>query len=331
LRPPTAHNEIRNTEPRGSIHDNYDEVNAMLAYVNGEFVPEDEATISIRDRGFTLGDGVYDVWRTYGGRTVRAIAERHLTRLRHSINYLELPGSDIVAQVDAITSEIVERNRDAIDSIGDVWVFTFVTRGVGIEGLEVSEPTIVVMCNPIPVAQQCPLEWYETGVHLISSLVPRNPFLPVDPRVKSISRLAYVRAQQKMARSEPGNWAVIFDNEGYITEAVAAALCIVEGETIVHAPRWKMLPSVSLQVFSEMGAKLGIAVEERPLTMYDYLNADEAYVLATSFGAFPVVDLDGAAVKRAGLVGPKIMREWVDHVGFDFMHEIHGSSIPSGR
>jgi branched-subunit amino acid aminotransferase/4-amino-4-deoxychorismate lyase len=301
----------------------------MLAYVNGEFVPDEEACVSVRDRGFLLADGVFDVWRTYGGRTVRGVVERHLERLRGSINYLELPGTEIVQRVDAASSELVARNQDAIDALGDVWVFTVVTRGVGLEDLDASEPTIAIMCNPIPIAELYSLEWYETGVHLISSMMPRNPFLPVDPRVKSTSRLAYIRAQQKALRAGPGNWAVLFDNEGYITEAVAAALCIVEGGTVVHAPKWKMLSSVSLQIFCDLGIKLGFAVESRPLTMYDYLNADEVYVLATSFGAFPVIDLDGTPVNRADHVGPAIMREWVEYVGFDFMRQVHRISTSS--
>ena len=179
---------------------------------------------------------MYDVWRTYGGRNVRKVVERNLDRLRRSINYLELPGDELVPRVDQATSELIERNKDTIDEFGDIWMFTYVTRGVGLEGFEHSEPTIASFCNTIPFAQAASLDFYRTGVHLTSSLMPRNPFLPVDPRVKSISRLAYLRAQMKQMRTGAGHWVILFDNEGYIAEAVAAALCIVEGDTVVHAP-----------------------------------------------------------------------------------------------
>ena len=72
-----------------------------------------------------------------------------------------------------------------------------------------------------------------------------------------------------------------------------------------------------------MATGLGFAVNERPLTMYDYLNADEVYVLSTPFGAYPVLDLDGAYVKRADRVGPQVMRAWEEYVDFPFTTAVH--------
>ncbi|MBS1843170.1 MAG: aminotransferase class IV [Actinobacteria bacterium] len=300
----------------------------MWAYVNGEFVPDDKASISLRDQGFTMGMGVFETWRTYGGNPSRGVVDRCLNRLTKSLNYLEMqtPSEDIVAQVDAATQELVERNQEEIDEHGDVWVWSAVTAGAAFEGFEIPHPTVISYCKPIPIAESLPLEWYDEGVHLISSLLPRSPFTPVDPRVKSISRLAYTRAQRKMQRSGPGHWAVLFDDQGYIAEAVAASLCIVSGDTIMHAPEWTMLPSISLEIFCELGTELGYKVESRPLTMFDYLNADEAYVLACSFAAFPVIDMDGVPLKKGNRVGSQIMKAWVDYVGYDFTKNIHGSA-----
>lgn len=297
----------------------------MLAYVNGEFVPETEASVSINDRGFTLGDGVFDSWRTYGGRTVPSSVALNLERLRRSINYIELPGDEIVHTVQAAADELVVRNRGEIDEKGDVWVMPIVTGGVGLEIHGQSQPTIAITCTPIPFATRMRLEFYETGVSLCASLVARNPFLPVDPRVKSISRLAYARAQKKMMRVPPGSWTVLFDNEGHVVEAVAAALCIVENDAIVHTPKWTALPSTSLEMFCRVGVDLGFKREERPLTTYDFVNADGAYVLASSFGAYPVKDLDGVPIARDTDVGPKIVRRWTERVNFDFTSEIHGA------
>jgi branched-chain amino acid aminotransferase len=296
----------------------------MIAYVNGQFLPDEEAVVSIQDRGFTLGDGVFDVWRTYGGRNVRGVVERNLDRLRRSINYLELPGDELIPQIDRETSELVSRNAESIEAFGDIMLYTYVSRGVELEGFHAG-PTIATHCKAIRSFEACSLEFYKTGVHLISSLMVRNPFLPVDPRVKAASRLAYVRAQLKQMRMSPDDWVVLFDDEGHITEAVAAALCIVEGDSIVHAPSRLILPSVNLQLFCEFGAKLGFEVSERLLTMYDYLNADEVYLLTTPVGAYPVVDLDGATVKRADRVGPQIMRAWEEYVEFNFTTEMHGA------
>jgi branched-subunit amino acid aminotransferase/4-amino-4-deoxychorismate lyase len=297
----------------------------MFAYVNGKFVPDEEASVSIQDRGFILADGVYDVWRTYGGRSVRGVVERNLERLRRSINYIELPGDKLIPEIDKATSELVVRNAKSIEAHGDIMLYTYVTRGPALEGYQRPGPTIVTYCKQIRSFEACALKYYTAGISLASSLMPRNPFLPVDPRVKSASRLAYVRAQLKQMRMTPKDWVVLFDNEGHIVEAVAAGLCIVERDTVVHAPSHLILPSINLALFCEFGKKLGFQVTERPLTVYDYLNADEVYLLSTPFGAYPVNDLDGVPVKRAGRVGPQINRVWEEYVGFNFTTKFHGA------
>jgi branched-subunit amino acid aminotransferase/4-amino-4-deoxychorismate lyase len=297
----------------------------MFAYVNGKFVPDQEASVSIQDRGFILADGVFDVWRTYGGRNVREVYARNLNRLRKSINYLELPGDELIPEIEKATAELVVRNKEFIDSVGDVMLYTYVTRGPALEGYQRPGPTIVTYCKHIRYFEACAIQYYKAGISLASSLLSRNPFMPVDPRVKSASRLAYVRAGLKMARMTPKDWVVLFDNEGYILEAYAAALCIIEGDTIVHPPSHQILPSINLELFCEIGTALGLKVIERSLSMYDFLNADESYLLSTPFGAFPVNDLDGAKVKRGDKVGPQILPRWEQYVGYNFTEKLYGA------
>jgi branched-subunit amino acid aminotransferase/4-amino-4-deoxychorismate lyase len=292
----------------------------MLAYVNGEFVDDRTATVSVRDRGFLLGDGVFDAWRTYGGGVVPSVVERNLERFRRSINYLELPGAALAEEIGTAAAELIERNADEISAVGDIWIHAYVTRGAAYElEADAAQATRIAICTPIPFRSMfAGGELYDRGAHLVSSLMTVNPFWPVDPRVKSISRLAYVRAERKQARVGAGTWSLLFDNEGYVVEAAAAGLCVVEGETIVKPPRWKALESITMQVFCELGRQLGYGVEERPLTTYDLLNADEVYVSATSFGAVHVSDLDGVPLTCAGRVGPRILDAWIEYVGFDF-------------
>jgi branched-subunit amino acid aminotransferase/4-amino-4-deoxychorismate lyase len=293
----------------------------MLAYVNGEFVDDADAVVSVRDRGFLLGDGVFDTWRTYGARLVRPVVEKHLDRFRRSINFLELPGDELVEEFDGVTAELAERNKREIMEAGDVLMFSVLTRGKtkkAVEGFDPGTPTRAVVCNPIPFGAYGG-RLYDTGVHLVPSMQAQNPFGGYDPRVKALSRLGYVRAERKQARAGSGNWVAIFDNQGFITEAAGAGVCIVEGETIVHPPRWQMLPSVSLNVFCELAQQLGFRIEERPLAMYDFLNADESYVLSTSIAFLPIADIDGVTLKRGDAVGPKVQQAWIDLVEFDFV------------
>lgn len=291
----------------------------MLVYVNGEFVAAEDASISPYDRGFMIGDGVFDTWRTYGTRTVRAVLDKHLSRLRRSIRFLELDPGDLVAEIEAAGAELVKRNHDEIEAVGDVWVIPIVTRGqqdeLGGDPLDVDRPSRVILIRPIFFAGKL----YETGAHLITSTMARNPFGAVDPRVKATSRLGYVRGERKQKRAGPGNWVMFFDDHGFVTEASGANLLIVDGGTVVRPPSWSVLPGISLTIFCELAQELGIPVEERPLTMYDLLNADEVHLTSTSVAALPVADIDGIALERADDVGPRVLEAWKQLVDFDFV------------
>ena len=316
----------------------------MLAYVNGEFVDETDARIPVRDRGFVLGDGIFDTWRTYGGRPCRHIVEKHLDRLRRSTNFIELDGDAIAAELDGATTELVERNGGDIEDAGDVMVFVAVSRGLlaqpfagaPIAGHDPGVATRVAFFNPIPWVANGP-DIFDAGAHLVPSIQSTTPFGGYDPRVKALSRLGFVRAERKQFRvrseAQAGStyWVVLFDDEGYIAECAGGALAIVEGDTIVHPPLNTILPSISLNVFAELGRELGYAVEQRRLSPYDFLNADETYVLSTSIAAIPVADLDGIPLKRGGRVGPRIQEAWIELVGFDYVAQARelGARVPA--
>lgn len=293
----------------------------MLAYVNGEFVPEAEAKISIWDRGFTIGEGVFEGWRTFGGRPVQAVLDKHLARLRRSVRYLEMDPRPIVEQVAATWQLITERNRSEIAEAGDVFVRTIVTAGRGPELLERTAPTVTVAPYGIPFARVFGRDLYSTGAHLVPTLMVQNPFTPSDPRVKSISRLSNARAERKQSRSGSGSWAITFDNQGFITETSAAALAIVEDGGLVMPPKWSRLDSVSLQVACDLARRLGISLAERPLTVFDLLNADEVHLFGTTVAMVPVSDVDGIALNNPNLIGSRILGEWIKFVGFDFVDQ----------
>jgi branched-subunit amino acid aminotransferase/4-amino-4-deoxychorismate lyase len=161
-------------------------------------------------------------------------------------------------------------------------------------------------------------------------MLNQNAFGGSDPRVKAISRGPYIRAERKQARAGRGTWVALFDNEGNIVEASAAAVCVVRDETVLCPPSWKRLESVSLDTFCELAAQAGFGVKEQPLTMYDFLNADEAYVLSTGPTLLPIASVDGLRIKRADVVGSLVRKAWFELVGYDFVaqaQELAGAGI----
>lgn len=295
----------------------------MLAFVNGEFVDDEHACVSVRDRGFMLGDAVFEVWRTYAGATCDVMVRKNLERLARGLLYMELNPDPVIAAVRNAAAALIERNADEIRQRGDVLVFTIVTRGFVDElagDQRGSTATIAIFLNPIPDrGAHFDEDLYGKGARLATSLMYREPWGPVDPRIKTTSRFAYARAERKMARAGARSWVLFCDNDGHPTECSGANIFLVKGETIVRPPREKVLGGINMTTFLELAQKLGIQVEERTLTLYDYLTADEVILTTTSVGAVRVSEIDGIPLTPRSGIYDRVMTEWFELVGVDFV------------
>jgi branched-chain amino acid aminotransferase len=288
----------------------------MIAYVNGKYVPHEEATISIDDRGVMYGDAVFDVTRTFAGIPFKL--EEHLERLRRSLRYIELADDGLVDEVAAATREVVERSRDEIAAEGDVWIYQTVTRGVTSDPAD--PPTVIVKLRKLNFPVFGPL--YRRGADLHVSLLTSHFAAPMDPRAKATNRLAAVRAELKGVRMRPlggGEWTLIFNPDGSISETHGANVAIVAEGRFVRPRRADALEGISLETTTEIAWDLGIEVEERPLTLYDVLNAEETILCGTSFSILPVNSLDGIALRRENHVYPQLVRAWTELTGVDFV------------
>jgi branched-chain amino acid aminotransferase len=298
----------------------------MLAYVNGDFVEDQGASVSVRDRGFMLGDAVFEVWRTYGGAFCEAMLEKNLARLTRSVRYMELDPEPVIASVRAANAKLREHNAEELSRIGDVLVFTIVTRGFvdEIAGEQGGVPTIVMFMNPIPDrgGAQAGDDLYGKGARLATSLMYRDPWGAGDPRVKTTSRFAYARAERKMSRVGARTWVLFCDNDGNPTECSGANLFIVEGGKLVRPPRQRVLGGINMTTFLELAEGIGVPVEERTLTLYDFLNADEVILTTTSVGAVRVTEIDGIRLTPRSDVYDRVMPEWFALVGCDFIARV---------
>lgn len=296
----------------------------MISYINGEFVTEADAKISVFDHGFMFGDGVYEIERTFDGAPFRL--DEHMDRLRRSLKYVEIDGNALVETVHDATLEIIARNENEIRAAGDVWVHQIVTGGSGDLDLGGSaKPSIVVTLRPLQFNTFGPL-YDGGGIDLEVSLLTRHFAGAMDHRVKATSRGAWTRAERKTTRANqqdasPGQskMTVIFGDDGSIAEAVVANLCIVEGDRLVRPPRYDALEGVSLKTLCELATATGLTVEERKLGLYDFINADAAFVSATSFSLLPALSIDGIALDVDRDLYAKLLAAWIDHIGFDFV------------
>ena len=171
--------------------------NERVAYVNGQIVPESEAVISIKDRGFLQGDAVFDTTRTFGGRIFRL--DEHLDRFFHSLKYMRLEPDLTKEDFKRLTMEVLEANLPLIDGDDDYWVTQRVTRGVTVDG-EV-KPSIIIECVPLPFKARA--AYYRDGIPVVVPSVRRTPPESQSPRAKVHNYVNLVQASSRSRVAEP--------------------------------------------------------------------------------------------------------------------------------
>ena len=271
---------------------------ARIAYVNGRYLPIDEAAVRVEDRGYQFADGVYEVIKVVGGRPFDL--DRHLDRLERSLGELRIAQPVTRRVLQAILKEALRRNR-----LADALLYIQVTRGVAARNhlfpTASSRPTLVVTVRrpKFPDARE-----REQGVGVVSA--PDLRWGRCD--IKSISLLPNVLARQ--AAAEQGcREAWLVDGAGQVTEGSASNAYMVDerGRLITHPLGERILGGITRQVVLEIARSLQIEVVERPFRLAEAKAAPEAALSSTSSWLLPVVAIDGEPVGD-GRPGPVVSR-----------------------
>lgn len=244
-----------------------------VAYVNGRMVPESAATVSVFDKGFLLGHGVFERTRTFGGELFRL--DEHLARLFRSMRTVHLEpdlGADALKE---LTADLVQRNRDLLGPNDDYSVGHFITRGVANRG-----PTVVVFCEPIDFRSFA--REYLSGGHVVSATTRALPLNVLDPKLKTTSRLHFWLAEHEAHLVDPQAYPLVLDLEGNVCELSAANFWIVRNGAVVTPPDRSILAGITRMVVLELAEQIGVPVQQVDFQMYDVLNADEAFLTTTS-------------------------------------------------
>ncbi len=294
-----------------------------LAYFNGELVPESEARISVFDSALVYGDVVFEVTRTFREQPFRL--REHLERLYASMRLAEIDCGLTIDEMEAATYETIEANRSQLSDGFDFQITHNVSPGpLGIyrsifpDGLR---PTIVINCFTLAWRMVKLAPQYKTGVH---GVIPSQRAVPaqfVDPKVKSRSRIYYIRAEHQAHRIDPQGWAVLLDGDGYIAEGVGSNVFLVHDGTLYSPEGRNILRGVTRNCVLELASDLGIPVLERNLEPYDLLNADEAFFTSTTTCIMPMTRFEGQAL-GAGTPGPitqRLMAAFSELVGLDIV------------
>ena len=289
-------------------------------WFNGEFLPEEQAVIPVNDRGFRLGDGVFDTERTFNGEIFR-LAE-HLERLERSLRYTRIDPGVSMDDLARLSREAVERNRHLLERHGDFWVTQNISRN-GSGGANVA-----IIVEPLPFTRFAP--FYDKGISLVVPPVRASANQGLDPKLKSISRLNMVLADLEGKAIDGDSLSVLVDELGNLAEVLYGNLFVVRGGKIRTPGSRAILEGVSRMTTLELIADEGLPVSEADLQPYDLYTADEVFVTTTSYCILPVASLNGREIGREapGPVTARLTEAWNDQVGLDIAGQMRRFGAP---
>jgi branched-chain amino acid aminotransferase len=264
-------------------------------WINGRLAPAERALLTVTDRGFQVGDGIFETLLVVGGRVVEL--QLHASRLQASAEVMSIPlPDDLVRRLGQAIAELCKAN--GLDGSADrVAVRVTVSRGA-VDGRALLPPDDV---RPNLVVQAwredpAPPELLSRGLRLTISKVRRDPASPL-ATVKTTSRAEFVYAQLE-AQQRGADDALFLTTDGFLAEASTASLFLVEG-TGLATPSLDcgILVSTTREwVITSGGPELGIAVRQHQLTPDDLFAADEAFLASSVAGIVPISTVDGRRI-----------------------------------
>jgi D-alanine transaminase len=270
---------------------------SRIVFVNGAFLPSEEAKVPVMDRGFLFADGIYEVAAVLDGKLVDN--EAHLARLDRSLGEIRIPNPYSAAEWTKLEEELVRRN-----SLKEGLVYMQVTRGAAERDFPFppanTAPTVVMFTQPKNIRRS---PQAETGITVVT--VPDLRWKRRD--IKSVGLLGQVLAKQAAVEAGAGDaWMV---EDGFVTEASSATAFIITADNrIITRPLSNaILPGITRVAIMKLAGEAGLTVEERLFSVEEAHAAEEAFITSASSIVMPVVSIDGQAV-GSGKPGPLAKR-----------------------
>ena len=270
---------------------------SLVVYLNGEYVPKDEARISIFDFGFLRGDAVFDTTSAWNGRIFKLDA--HLERLELSLRAARIPSP---LPREELHNVILETTRRC--GLRNAYIQTIVTRGeppLGVRDLTQCRPRLIVFAIPYVFI----LKPEQGGGRAMIASTRALPVQCLDPKIKSLSR-QHLDLAALQGKSAGVDVAIMLDLDGHVTEGPGFNVFVVRrGE--LFSPPDGILMGITRQTVFELATENGIAAREAQLTAYDLYAADEVFLTSTAGGIMPLIEIDGRAIGD-GKPGPVSQR-----------------------
>ncbi|MFZ3019174.1 MAG: D-amino acid aminotransferase [Gallionella sp.] len=286
----------------------------MTIYLNGEFLPIAEAKVSVLDRGFIFGDGVYEVIPVYSRRAFRL--PEHLKRLQHSLDGIKLANPHDETEWTRIVEKLIARNEGE-----DQYLYLHITRGAAKRDHAFPNPpvppTVFAMSSPLPTP---PAALLESGISCITA--QDNRWLRCD--IKAIALLPNVLLRQMAVDAGCAETVLIRhgseNGDAFLTEGAASNIFVVKNGALLAPPKDNlMLPGITYDVILEIAAANGIPCEVRRVMKEELFSADELLLTSSTKEVLAITRLDDQPV---GSGKPGAMFARLHSLYQDFKHNV---------
>jgi branched-chain amino acid aminotransferase len=259
-----------------------------IIFFNNNYFPSDAAVLTVNDRGFLLGDGIFETLRIYSGRVL--FLEQHWKRLASSADFMGILLPVSLDDVANIIAELIEKNQLCGKNAS---ARITLTRGPAPRGISISshsDPSLLITVHPLVLREQ------ESWTAIISSLL-RNEKSPLS-KIKSLNYLDNILARRE-AEKVGANEALLLNTEGNLCEASTANLFVVKEGTIYTPPiEDGALPGITRHIVLDLSKKLGFVVKISSIRVSDLETMEEAFVTNSLIGIRPLLAINGQALKQ---------------------------------
>ncbi|MGL4361870.1 MAG: branched-chain-amino-acid transaminase [Cellulosilyticaceae bacterium] len=276
-----------------------------IIYLDGEFVTEDKAKISVFDHGVLYGDGVFEGIRIYNGRIFKC--EEHIDRLFEAAKAIMLNITLTKTKMKEILIETCQKNQ-----LRDGYIRLVVTRGKGDLGLNpINCPKATIFCIAGDI-KLYPEVMYIKGMPIVTAVQRRNKATIVDPQIKSLNYLNNVLA--KIEANQAGvQEALMLNHDGIVAECTGDNIFIIKNSIIYTPPiHVGILDGITRNTVIDIARKLGYTVVEKEFTLFNVYNADECFLTGTAAEVIPVTSVDKRIISTgvAGDMTIEILKEF---------------------
>lgn len=300
---------------------------SRLVYINGKYVSEADAKISIFDSALMFGDMVFEMTRSFNKK--QFMLRWHLERLYAGINILRIPIKMTIDEIETICYEVIEKNEKIFSKTDEHRLMINVSRGP----LAIYSQVFNGQLEPTVVIADFPLKWtvvgmgklFDKGINAVITSQRAIPAYLLDPKIKNRSRLHYQMANIEASRYKgDNNWALLLDPDGFVAEGTGDNFFIVKDNVIITPEGRNVLRGISRAYIFELADQLKLMCMEKNIEPYDVYAADEAFMTGTPFCILPVTSLNGVPVGNTGMgrITKMLLDKWSENVGVNIVSQI---------